>query len=153
MSNSLSPYSLYTTQPYHDGIPMYDERQMMPHPTLLEARQIAPNQIMLTYDQPTDLVSATNISNYWIRSNMATPGTVASVGMGEMITRENTIRHEMGMISPIDNSKMRFIMMFRANATSGVLHVVLPCFVNLEGRTGFTGGNWGPFSKNFFVAM
>ena len=56
-------------------------------------------------------------------------------------------------ITPVDNSKMTFIMMFRVNAMSGVLYVVLPCFINLEGRTGFMGGNWGPFSRNMFIGM
>jgi len=46
----------------------HDNRQKLPHPILLEARQIAPNQILINYDQRTDLASATNISNYWIRS-------------------------------------------------------------------------------------
>lgn len=142
------PYSAYATH-------SFQERAMVPmlYPTLMEARQIAPNQVMITYDQPADLTSATNISNYWIRSNMNTPAGFSSVGMGEMLTRENTIRTDMGMISPIDNSRMRFVLTFRANAVSGVLHVVLPCFVNLEGRTGFGGANWGPFSRNSFIAM
>jgi hypothetical protein len=67
--------------------------------------------------------------------------------MGEMITRDNTIHPEIGMISPIDNSRMRFVLTSRANAVPGFLHAVLPCFVNLEGRTGFTGADWGPFSR------
>ncbi|NQX69400.1 hypothetical protein HQN90_25005 [Paenibacillus alba] len=127
--------------------------QMMSYPILMDVRQLAHNQIMMTYNQPTDLASATNISNYWIRSNMSMPANFASVGMGEMLTRENTIRHDMGMISPLDNSKMRFVLTSRTNAFSGVLYVVLPCFVNLEGRTGFTGANWGPYSRNFFIGM
>jgi len=136
------------------GTTVPEERQMMmPYPTLVEARQLAPNQLLITYDQPADLASATNISNYWIRSNMNTPAGFSSVGMGEKLTRENTIRPEMGMISPMDNSRMRFVLTSRANAVSGVLYVVLPCFVNLEGRTGFTGANWGPFSRNFFLGM
>ncbi|WP_227874273.1 hypothetical protein [Tumebacillus algifaecis] len=39
-------------------------RQKVPHPLLLEARQIAPNQLFLHYDRRTDLASATNVSNY-----------------------------------------------------------------------------------------
>ncbi|TDF91110.1 hypothetical protein [Paenibacillus piri] len=130
-----------------------DDRQMIPHPILTESRQLAPNQILITYDQPTDLASATTISNYWIRSNMTKPTDIADVGMGEALTRANAIRPEMGMITPADNSRMRFIMRFRVNATRGVLYVVLPCFVNLEGRTGYMGENWGPFSRNMFIGM
>jgi hypothetical protein len=143
-----------TTYPYWIGNTSIDEREtVMPHPVVVEARQIASNQILVTYDKPTDLASATNISNYWIRSNMSTPADIASVGMGEAITKENTIRADRGVIAPIDNSRMRFVMTFNANATRGVLYIVLPCFVNIEGRSGFTGANWGPFSRNMFIGL
>jgi hypothetical protein len=132
-------------------IDFHADRQMMPYPVLLEARQIAPNQILMIYNQRTDLASATNVSNYWIRSNMALPAGVASLGMSKAVTPENAIHHEMGRITPVDNTNMRFVITFRGNAMSGVLHVVLPCFVNLEGRTGFMGENWGPFSRNSFI--
>jgi len=147
-------YNPNTTYSYLMGSTGIDEREtVMPHPVVVEARQIAVNQILVTYDKPTDLASATNISNYWIRSNMSTPTDIASVGMGEAITKENTIRADRGMIAPIDNSKMRFVMTFNTNATRGVLYIVLPCFVNLEGRSGFTGANWGPFSRNMFIGL
>jgi hypothetical protein len=138
----------------HSGMPslLDQDRQMMPHPILIEARQMAPNQILIMYDHPTDLASATNVSNYWIRSNMG-PGGIASLGMSVAVTAENAIRPEMGMIRPADNSKMRYVMIFRDKAMSGVLHVVLPCFVNLDGRSGFRGENWGPFSRNVFIGM
>lgn len=148
---------MYTGQQMmpHSGMPSLidQDRQMMPYPILLETRQIAPNQILIMYDQRTDLASATNVSNYWIRSNMARPTGVASLGMSEALTPENAIRPEMGMIRPADNSKMRYVMIFRDKAMSGVLHVVLPCFVNLEGRSGFRGENWGAFSGNAFIGM
>jgi hypothetical protein len=148
---------MYTGQQMmpHSGMPSLidQDRQMMPYPILLETRQIAPNQILIMYDQRTDLASATNVSNYWIRSNMARPTGVASLGMSEALTPENAIRPEMGMIRPADNTMMRFVMTFRGMAMSGVLHVVLPCFVNLEGRSGFRGENWGPFSRNTFIGM
>ncbi|PPA93234.1 hypothetical protein C4A77_19340 [Brevibacillus laterosporus] len=127
--------------------------QTTPYPILVEARQLAPNQLLLTYDQPTDLASATTISNYWIRSNRTNPTDIASLGMGEALTKANAIRPEMGMITPVDNSRMRFTMTFRVSAFSGVLYIVLPCFVNLEGRTGYMGENWGPFSRNVFIGM
>jgi hypothetical protein len=144
IDQQMMPYSL---TPSH----MDHERQTITHPILVEVRQTAPNQLLMTYDQQTDLASATNVSNYWIRSNMARPVGVASLGMSDALTPENAIRHEMGRITPVDNTNMRFVITFRGNAMSGVLHVVLPCFVNLEGRTGFRGGNWGPFSRNAFV--
>lgn len=131
---------------------LYAERQMMPHPVIVEARQIAPNQILMTYDQRSDFASATNVSNYWIRSNIGPVG-IASVGMLDALTAENSIRPDMAMITPADNSRMRYIMTFRVNAMSGVMYIVLPCFVNLEGMTGFRGGNWGPFSRNMFIGM
>ncbi|WP_145946663.1 hypothetical protein [Paenibacillus sp. Y412MC10] len=133
---------------YHD-----DDRQMMPHPILIEAKQIAPNQILLDYDQRADLASATKISNYWIRSNMDRPAGIASVGMSEALSAMNSIRSDVGMIIPVDNSNMRFVMTFRVNAISRVMYTVLPCFVSLEGRTGYMGGNWGPFSRNIFIGM
>ncbi|GEM_PF-1815584 len=147
--------------PLHDNayiepywfVPTVMGTQPMPYPILVESRQLAPNQLLLTYDQPTDLASATTISNYWIRSNVTNPTDIASLGMGEALTRENAIRPEKGMITPIDNSRMRFTMTFRVNAISGVLYVVLPCFVNLEGRTGYMGENWGPYSRNMFIGM
>ncbi|MCM3289923.1 hypothetical protein M3661_07245 [Paenibacillus sp. MER 180] len=131
----------------------HTERQMLPHPILLEARQIAPNQILLNYDQRTDLASAMNVSNYWIRSNMERPAGIATVGMREALTASNAISPNFGMITPADNSNMRFVMTFRVNAMSGVMYTVLPCFVNLEGMTGFRGENWAPFSRNMFIGM
>jgi hypothetical protein len=111
------------------------ERQMMPHPILLEVRQTGLNQILMTYDKRTDLASASNVANYWIRSNM--PVGIASVGMKDALTAENAIRPDMAMITPADNSMMRYFMTFRANVVSGAMYTVLPCFVNLEGMTGF----------------
>jgi len=130
-----------------------NDRQMIPHPILLEAIQIAPNQISINYDQRTDLASATNVSNYWIRSNMERPTGIATVGMSDALMASNAIRPDMGMITPADNSNMRFNITFRVNAMSGVMYTVLPCFVNLEGMTGYRGENWGPFSKNMFIGM
>ncbi|PEI81975.1 hypothetical protein CN686_29240, partial [Bacillus pseudomycoides] len=43
------------------------------HPVLVVARQTARNQIEITYDQPTDLESAINVRNYWIRNNLDRP--------------------------------------------------------------------------------
>jgi hypothetical protein len=150
---------MYTDQQMipHSGMPSFkvidQDRQMMPYPILLEARQIASNQILMMYDQRTDIASATNVSNYWIRSNMARPAGVASLGMSDALSPTNAIRPEMGMITPVDNTKMRFMLTFRGNAMSGVIHIVLPCFVNLEGRSGFSGENWGTFSRNAFIGM
>lgn len=133
----------------------HDNRQKPPHPILLEARQIAPNQIFIRYDQRTDLSSATNVANYWIRSNIEHPITtgISTEGMDWELTQSNSIRPDAGIIEPVDNTNMRFVMTFRANAISGLMHIVLPCFVNLEGRTGFDGANWVPFSRNMFIGM
>ena len=128
------------------------DRQVMPHPILVEAGLIAQNQILLTFDQRTDLTSATNVSNYWIRSNMGPIG-IASVGMNDALTAANAILPDMAIITPADNSRMRYIMTFMVNAMPGVMYTVLPCFVNLEGMTGFRGENWGPFSRNMFIGM
>ncbi|MDM5200758.1 hypothetical protein QUF79_22305 [Fictibacillus enclensis] len=127
-------------------------RQNAPHPLLLESRQVASNQVLLTYDQAADLASATEISNYWIRSNMGING-VASLGMSEALTSTNAITPDNGMITPYDPTKRVYLMTFRTNVIRGVLYIVLPCFVNLEGRTGFRGENWGPFSKNGFIGL
>ncbi|WP_144597597.1 MULTISPECIES: hypothetical protein [Bacillus] len=130
----------------------YYHRQMVVHPILLEVRQISSNQILMIYDKPIDLVSVTNVSNYWIRSTMGPVG-IASVGMREALMTENAIRPDMGMIEPVDNSKIRFVITFKVNAMQGVMYTVLPCFVNLDGMSGFMGENWGPNSKNMFVGM
>ena len=133
----------------------YPNRQKLPFPILLEAKQIAPNQIFIQYDRPTDLASATNVSNYWVRSNMEHPITagISTEGMDYALTESNAIRPDAAIITPIDNSKMRFVMTFKVNAITGLLHIVLPCFVNLEGRTGYNDENWGPFSRNMFIGM
>jgi hypothetical protein len=109
----------------------------------------------MTYDKRTDLASATNVSNYWIRSNVdhPIPPGMATEGMDWGLTNLNAVRPDLAAITPIDNSNMRFVMTFRFNAMSGLLHVVLPCFVNLEGMKGFDGINWGPYSKNVFIGM
>ncbi|MCQ6282151.1 hypothetical protein [Bacillus sp. EB600] len=133
----------------------YTNRQKLPFPMLLEAKQIAPNQIFIQYDRPTDLASATNISNYWIRSNIEHPITagISTEGMDYRLIESNTIRPDAGIITPFDNSKMRFVMTFKVNAITGLMHIVLPCFVNLDGRTGYNDENWGPFSRNMFIGM
>jgi len=128
-------------------------RQVTPHPILLEARQSAANQILITYDQRTDLESATNVSNYWIRSTMETPAGIATVGMSDALMSSNSIRPDMAQIAPVDNSNLKFHITFRVNAVSGILYTVLPCFVNLEGMTGYMGANWGPASRNVFIGM
>ncbi|MBB6669170.1 hypothetical protein [Cohnella nanjingensis] len=136
-------------------ISSYDNRLKPSHPILAEARQIAPNQIIMTYDKRTDLASATNVSNYWIRSNVEQPipPGMATEGMDWGLTELNAVRPDFARITPIDHSNMRFVMTFRFNAISGIMHVVLPCFVNLEGMTGFDGENWGPYSRNMFIGM
>ena len=126
------------------------QRQMMLHPVLLEARQTAPNQILMTYDRRAESASATNVSNYWIRGNAGALG-IASVGMGEALSAENAIRSDRAVITAADNTGMRYLMTFRDNAMTGVPYIVLPCFVNLEGMTGYRGGNWGPMSRNVFI--
>jgi hypothetical protein len=127
--------------------------QMVPHPVLTVARQTAPNQIEITYDQPTDLTSATNVRNYWIRNNLDRPSDIATVERGNMmLLPTNSLTPNMVRITPVGNSKRRFLMTFSLNATPGVQYTVLPCFVNLEGRTGFGGENWGPESRNTFTA-
>lgn len=133
----------------------HDNRQKLPHPIILKVRQTAPNQIVIKYDRRNDLASATNVSNYWIRSNMEHPITtgIATEGMDYALTASNALRPDMAKITPIDNSNKRFVITFRVDAISGLVHVVLPCFVNLEGRTGFDGANWGPFSRNMFIGM
>lgn len=133
----------------------HNNRQKLPFPIVLEAKQIAPNQILITYDQRTDLSSATNVSNYWIKSNIEHPITagISTEGMDYALTESNSIRPDAASIAPIDNSKMRFVMTFRTKAISGLMHIVLPCFVNLEGRTGYNDENWGPFSRNMFIGM
>ena len=123
--------------------------QMITHPILLEARQISPNQILITYDQRTDLESAMNVSNYWIRSNMERPSGIATVGMSAALTASNAIRPDVGMITPADNSNMRFVMTFMVNAMSGVMYTVLPCFVNLEGTIRLYGGELGSLQQKY----
>lgn len=76
---------------------------------------------------------------------------VASLRMSEALTRENTIRPEMGRISPIGHSKRRFIITFQKSTRPGVLYVVVPCFVNVEGRSGYGGANWDAYSRNAFI--
>lgn len=92
----------------------------------------------MTFDKRTDLASATNVFNYWIRSNaeQPIPPGMATEGMDWELTDSNSVRPYIATITPVDNSKMRYLMTFKFNAISGLLHVVLSCFVNLEGMTG-----------------
>ncbi|MGB8955150.1 MAG: hypothetical protein WCC10_07245, partial [Tumebacillaceae bacterium] len=126
-------------------ITIHNTRQKVPHPILMEARQIAPNQIFLQYDQRTDLASATNVLNYWIRSNIEhpIPAGITTEGMDYALTDFNSVRPDAAIIRHVDDSKRRFVMTFRLNAITGLMHHVLPCFVNLEGRTGYDDANWG----------
>ncbi|SDM65463.1 hypothetical protein [Sediminibacillus halophilus] len=127
---------------------------MVSHPILLSATQIAPNQIELVYDQPTDLRSAMNVQNYWIRNNLATPSDIATLGRNDMmLLPTNSLTPNMAIIRPMDDSNSRFLLTFSVNATPGVHYTVIPCFVNLEGMSGYGGDNLGPNSKNTFVAQ
>ena len=72
------------------------DRQM--HPILIDVRQIAPNQILMMYDLRTDLESATNVANYWIRSNSVRPTGISGVGMSPALSAANAIRPDMGMM-------------------------------------------------------
>ena len=154
-SGQMMPYTGTPSQMY-SGQMMPTGRQnpqLVPHPVLTIARQTAPNQIEITYDQPTDLKSATNVNNYWIRNNLDRPSDIATVERGNMnLLPTNSLTPNMVRITPVGNSKKRFLMTFNLNATPGVQYTVLPCFVNLEGRTGFGGENWGPESRNTFTA-
>lgn len=129
-----------------------ESRQMVPYPVLTEVRQISPNQVLMVYDQRADLGSATRVSNYWIRSNKGAGGA-ASLGMNESLTEANAFRPDTAMITAADNTNMRFVITFRERVITGVTHIVLPCFVSLEGMTGYGGANWGPLSHNVFIGM
>ena len=74
---------------------------------------------------------------------------ISSVGMGDALTMANTIRSDKGTIMPIDQSKTKFMMNFRVNAVTGVVYIVLPCFVSLEGQSGYTGANWGTIQQKY----
>ena len=158
-SGQMMPYTgmpsqMYSGQMMPNGRQMFGEPQMVPHPVLTLARQIAPNQIEIMYDQPTDLESATNVFNYWIRNNLDRPSDIATVEEGNVnLTPTNSLTPNMARITPVGNSKTRFVITFNVNATPRVQYTVLPCFVNLEGRTGFRGENWGPESRNTFTAQ
>jgi hypothetical protein len=127
------------------------ERQTV-HPVLTTVRQTAANQILLSYDRPADLTSAVQVSNYWIRSN-AGPNGAATVNMGDALSAANAIRSDSAVINPADNSGMHFILTRRNSIPSRTLYIVLPCYVNAAGGTGFTGENWGPYSMNMFLGM
>jgi hypothetical protein len=114
--------------------------QQAPHPILVDVLQVAPNRVMFTYDRRADLSSATDVTNYWIRGNMGAVG-IASVNMGDALTAQNSLRPDMAEITAADNSSMRFVITLPDNATTGVMYIVLPCFVNLEGMSGYRGEN------------
>ncbi|MDT9027469.1 hypothetical protein [Rossellomorea yichunensis] len=130
------------------------ERAKPPHPIIMEVVQTAPNQILLTYDVPTDPVSATNIWNYWIRTNINPPITkgISSEGMDYGLMDTNSLRSDLAVVQPYDNSKMRYTITFRNRAVPGLLHIVLPCYVNVEGSTGYAGTNWNEKSRNYFIS-
>lgn len=122
------------------------------HPVLASVRQTAANQILMTYDTPADPASAVRPSNYWIRGN-AGPNGAATLNMGDALSAANAFRPEDAAIMPADTSGMHFILTLRNPIPSRTLYVVLPCFVNAVGATGFTGANWGPYSMNMFIGM
>lgn len=123
-------------------------------PIILKAVQTAPNQILITYDKRVDLESATNVSNYWIRSTNEKPITVgiSTEGMDLALIDENALRSDLAVITPADHSALNFLITFRYNAVPGLLHVVLPCYVNVENSNGYAGANWGPISQNMFIS-
>ncbi|WP_338778927.1 hypothetical protein [Metabacillus sp. FJAT-52054] len=121
-------------------------------PKLLEARQTAANQIEMVYDRPCDLASAVKVTNYWIRVSQAQPTGIGTVGMNGRLLPSNSLTPQNSVIAPTDSTKMRFTILFKQNAVPGIVHEVLPCFVNQEGHTGYRGENWDQDSRNQFTA-
>ncbi|EIT86672.1 hypothetical protein A374_03839 [Fictibacillus macauensis ZFHKF-1] len=135
-------------QPYSHA---FDDRDV-PHPVIVEVRQISRNQLLIAYDQQADLATATRIQNYWIRSNKGV-GDIASLNMEDGLSMMNSLRPGMATIEPVRNSRRRFLITFKQPAMRGVTYIVLPCYVGLSGQPQFGGANWGAYSHNTFVGM
>ncbi|EIT86673.1 hypothetical protein A374_03844 [Fictibacillus macauensis ZFHKF-1] len=120
------------------------------YPVVLKVEQIARNKILVTYDRPTDLSSATTITNYWIRGNQA-PDNAASLGMDPALSSDNSLRPGQARITAVDASQTTYVITFWQPITRGVIYIVLPCFVSKLGSSGFQGVNWGPYSRNVWI--
>ncbi|MBS2970913.1 hypothetical protein J9317_19400 [Metabacillus sp. KIGAM252] len=121
-------------------------------PKLLEAKQTAANQIEMVFDRPCEPASAVKMTNYWIRVSQPRPLGIGTMAMNDRLLPSNSLTPHNSVIAQTDATKMRFTILFTQNAVSGIVHEVLPCFINEEGHTGYRGENWDHDSRNQFTA-
>jgi hypothetical protein len=113
---------------------------------------VALNKIELFYDRPVNLQTATKANSYWVRNNTNQATDIASISKNDPVAINNALTPNRVKITPIDNTRTRFLMIFNVNATSGVQYTVIPCFITTPDRSGYMGGNYSPSSKNTFIA-
>jgi hypothetical protein len=121
-------------------------------PLLLEAKQLDTNKIKILFDRPVDLVSAKNISNYWLQSNQYIPTGVASLGINETPNSSNSLKRENARIESLYFTKTTLILISNRRLTTCVQYRLLPWFINADGKSGYTGPNYSDLSKNTFIA-
>lgn len=116
-------------------------------PRVAEVKLVSGNVLEVAFDQPVDLKSGTNPSNYWIRTSEAKPTGIATLGKDDKTSSKNALTAEMVTIAPKDGSNKVMVFTFKDQATPKVSYSLVPCFVNMPGSEGYRGGNFTSASR------
>lgn len=118
---------------------------------LLKVKQLSANKLLLTYDRPLDLMSATAPGNYWITSNQAMASGIANLGKDGKVTPTNGLTKMDVTIRRDGMSDKKFIMTFKSKITPGVQYTVIPCAIDTRGSMNYMGANFAKSSMNMFT--
>ncbi|MBP2001362.1 tRNA(Ile2) C34 agmatinyltransferase TiaS [Paenibacillus shirakamiensis] len=111
-------------------------------PMLTSLRQIAPNQLQVTYDQPVDQVKGIDPKNYWIQSTSEqTPTNIATLGMNDSVNSTNSLTAANVSIQTTGSKGQSFILTFKQNISKGMAFKMIICFVTKPGAPLYTGDN------------
>ncbi|MFC4778254.1 hypothetical protein ACFO9Q_15755 [Paenibacillus sp. GCM10023252] len=111
-------------------------------PMLSELKQIGPNQLQVTYDQPVDGAKAIDPANYWIQSQTdETPIGIATLGKTDAVKPSNGLTADKVKIVPRVDSNQSFVLTFHQNMAPGGKYKLIICNVTAPGAPPSSGDN------------
>jgi hypothetical protein len=111
-------------------------------PMLTTLKQISPNQLRVTYDQPVDQTKGMDPKNYWIQSTSEqTPTNIATLGMNDSVNNSNSLTTEKVAIQSADNNGQTFVLTFNQNIAKGMAFKMIICYVTRPGAPPYSGDN------------
>ncbi|OCT16224.1 hypothetical protein A8709_01940 [Paenibacillus pectinilyticus] len=111
-------------------------------PMLAELKQISPNQLQVTYDQPVDLTKGMTPTNYWIQDMMnVTPKGIATLGKNDTVNATNSLTMATVTIQPVSGANQSFILTLKHKIPKGKAYKMIICYVTKPGDPPFSGDN------------